>query len=429
MGPVTPEGAALLYNEVYERRNNYHNNTIELNNPNCDIVQHHDTKRAQKVAILGWYGTETLGDKAILAGIIFNLLEYGLNLENITLVSLRPAYSKLTLIELGMEKVNLRYTYELKDNPELIQEHDLYIFGGGPLCDIEEIVDMMIIFSKAKSLGKMTMIYGCGIGPLNNPRYQEALRRLIRNTDYACFRDTLSLEKYSPIIKELQKYDGNNCFIDPATNYLRNFRDRVDWPLIQEAYVLFSFRKWPQMYADGLNSEEFHNKYTKFEEQMIRVIEQFMTQGYRVVLMPMHNYFVGDDDREYYLNIVRKLRNGEKIKIISHDYTPEESINYFRHAKYAICMRFHSVVFSVSCNTPCIAIDYHYGKGKVSGFMETMGLEANLFDFDRWISSNPEEIVHHLQHLSIDWNRVNGIIDQKNEAMKDFMKVEVSLCD
>ncbi|WP_372629529.1 polysaccharide pyruvyl transferase family protein [Cohnella sp.] len=424
-GKVTTEGAQLLYGPVRKNRENYAVNSRLIEQYRNIIVDKVDIKSTvlKKVSIIGWYGTETLGDKAILAGIIINLQEYGIALEDITLVSLHPTLSELTLLELELDTVKVVDTYEVKENIAFISSQDLFLFGGGPLCDVEPLLDMMTIFIRAKEQGKRTVIYGSGIGPLNNERYREGLDILLNYTDKISLRDKKSLVKYRDILPAMGRFKDINHFIDPASRYIQQFLGEPEESIIADEYVIFSFRKWPIMYAEGLEVEQYKQKEALYEEHMIRLINDTISQGHKVVLFPMHTYHVGDDDREYYAHIMQNIYSKDKVLLITDDLTPRESINYFRFAKFAVCLRFHSVVFAVTCNTPCLAIDYHYGKGKVSGFMEAVGLQSWVYDIDQLIATESDTIINLLESPNVEWDEVNRFISNKNNELSDYMQV------
>ena len=90
-----------------------------------------------KICILGWYGTETIGDRAILAGII-SLLKESFNDIEINLGSLYPFYSKrminedkelykiLTKTEININLFNSMSKEKLKEN---INNSDIVIIG------------------------------------------------------------------------------------------------------------------------------------------------------------------------------------------------------------------------------------------------------------------------------------------------------------
>lgn len=421
-GPVLSEGARLIYDPIKKHRDNYASNTKLLEQYEKEIAEIQTSSKVKHVSVVGWYGTETLGDKAILAGIILNLIRDGIELQHITVVSLNPLLTELTMIELNMDAVRVVDTYQVKQDLEYIASQDLYIFGGGPLCDVEPLIDIMQIFVQAKSMNKGTMIYSCGIGPLHQPRYQRALNILLNHTDKASFRDVNSIIKYRSVLPALDRFEDRS-FIDPATRYLTENLKVSDGPIIDGEYTLFSFRTWPKMYAEGLSEQQYAEIEREFEKSMVDAINSCLSKGKKVVLMPMHNYFEGDDDREYYWHIMQQLSSTERVVLITHDYTPLESLNYFKYARNAVCMRFHSVVFAVTCNTPCIAIDYHYGKGKVSGFMSLFNLGSLVYGLDEWIAFNKDQLSDRLEDIEVDWSSVNKIIEHANDEMRSYMSI------
>ncbi|WP_286885404.1 polysaccharide pyruvyl transferase family protein [Aneurinibacillus sp. UBA3580] len=408
--------------EHVEFNENFKHNT-EILNTSIEYALSKEIKKVKKVSIVGWYGTETLGDKAILGGIIDNLVKDGIKLDDITVVSLHPTYTRLTLHEMGISVIKTASTLEVKVDDSFISSQDLFIFGGGPLCDVEPLVDMLEIFLNAKKHEKLTMIYACGIGPLKEKRYIKALNKLIDCSDKIALRDEQSLNKYKSVIPQLYNRGDIKTFIDPATKYIINNIDKSGERIIKEEYALFSFRDWPYMYADGLNEEEYELKKKQYELKMIELIKETLDLGLKVVLMPMHNYYMGDDDREFYFNILYTFDNTENIQLITHDYTPLEAINYFKYAKFAVCLRFHSVVFALSCNTPCIAIDYHYGKGKITGFVSTLKLDNLLYDMDAFIKSDANEIISCVLNQKVDWQHVNQLILDQNKKLAEYMCV------
>lgn len=413
----------FFYDKYIKDRVNYIHNSKVLEE-SFYTSEAESAGRISRVSIIGWYGTETLGDKAILGGIVYNLLKDGIQQKDITIASLHPTYTKLTLHEMQLEDIEVVDTYQIKTDLPFIMSQDLFIFGGGPLCDIEPMLDMLTIFMNAKKLGKRTFIYAAGIGPLKEKRYIEALNKFLAYTDRYCFRDELSITKYKNVLPELFSQKEVKAFIDPATNYIRNrFSDVSSEPILKSRYVLFSFRDWLYMYADGLTEGEFEVKNSAYETQMVNLVKKILGLGLKVVLFPMHTFYIGSDDREYYFSFLKKLEHKEDIILIDRDNTPLEALNYFKHAEFSVCLRFHSVVFSVSTNTPCIAIDYHYGKGKISGFMSTVGLDDHVYSIDDFNTTETIEMVEKARKGAFDWDSVNKIISEKNNSLYEYMSI------
>lgn len=409
----------FIYNRHVQGRLNYRHNTRVLNRKlpkPVSVIQ----KKVEKVSIIGWYGTETLGDKAILGAIIDNLVRDGIRLNNITVVSLHPSYTELTLQEMSLQEIKVKDCYQVKTDLSFIGSQDLFVFGGGPLCDIEPLVDMYEIFLNAKLAGRQTNIYAAGLGPLKGKRYIDTLNKMLTITDRVCFRDKLILDKYKGVISNLE---NSSVFIDPAASYIRNRINDINEPLIDGEYIIVGLRDWPYMYADNLSRDRYSEINSLYNRKMLEMLRNIAQSGKTVVLMPMSNYCLGDDDREYYLTYMEQLGYPKNVTLVDHDYTPVEALNYYKFAEFAVCLRFHSVVFAITCNTPCVAIDYHYGKGKISGFMSTVGLDSHVYDIDRFVGLDSDGIINKVKESHIDWEKVNSIIDLRNEQLYQFMSV------
>ena len=377
------------------------------------------------VCIIGWYGTETLGDKAILGGIIDNLIQTGIALKNITIASLNVNYTKLTLHHMQLTDVNVIDSYKLKSSHKMIDSQDVFIFGGGPLCDIEPLVDMYAIFRKSKLHGKLNIIYSCGIGPLKLKRYIRTLNKMLQISDAVFFRDRHTIDKYAKVVPALKQYNYKS-FIDPAVAWIKNNYSNVN-QIQNDEYILVCIREWPYMYADGLEYKEYLKKKDLFENELAKQIIHYVDQSLKVILFPMNVDYVGDDDRDFYRYFVEKFNLDGKVEVITRDYTPIEALSYFKYAKFVIAMRFHSVVFSVTCNTPCIAIDYHYGNGKITGFMSEVGLNDFVINIDEIATKNFSSSgdIFNL-HMNNRFSNSSKILDSAVTEMYNYFNDEIA---
>ena len=378
-----------------------------------------------KVCIIGWYGTETLGDKAILGGIIDNLIQTGISLKNITIASLNVNYTKLTLHQMQLTDINVIDSYKLKYSHKMIDSQDAFIFGGGPLCDIEPLVDMYAIFRESKSHGKINIIYSCGIGPLKLKRYIKTLNKILEISDVGFFRDGYTIDKYAKVVPALKQYK-NKTFIDPAVAWIKNNYNNVN-QIQKGEYILVCIREWPYMYANGLEYSEYLKKKDLFEQELAKQIMHYVDKSLKIILFPMNVDYVGDDDRDFYRYFVEKFNLDGKVEIITWDYTPLEALSYFKYAKFVIAMRFHSVVFSVTCNTPCAPIDYHYGNGKITGFMSEVGLNDFVINLDEITSKNflSSGYMFNL-HTENRLSNSSDILDSAVTEMYNYFKNEIT---
>jgi polysaccharide pyruvyl transferase WcaK-like protein len=99
-----------------------------------------------KITIIGWYGTETIGDRAILSG-IFTFFKKAFREFEVKLGSLYPFFTQRTLNEdhnFWEESCNYTFPVQLFDSKKVqeldkaIKDSDLVVMGGGPLMHIEK---------------------------------------------------------------------------------------------------------------------------------------------------------------------------------------------------------------------------------------------------------------------------------------------------
>lgn len=116
-----------------------------------------------KITIIGWYGTETIGDRAILAGVIKVLYSAYQDIE-IRLGSIIPFFTERTLEEdeaffrscSGHEDLNIKLfnSAKPKELDDSIKWCDSLCIGGGPLEDIPSMFMLEYAIKKARKLKK-----------------------------------------------------------------------------------------------------------------------------------------------------------------------------------------------------------------------------------------------------------------------------------
>lgn len=338
------------------------------------------------IVILGWYGTETIGDRAILAGII-NLFGEIASGFDINLGSLIPDFSKRTLLEDSdfyneisqghLNKISLFDSLNRSQLKKAIDNSDLVIVGGGPLMDIDPMFMLEYAFRYAKRKGRKTAVVGCGWGPLKSNQYIAAACSIIRNSDLTIFRDATSFNEYADYRKE-NPSDAKNTIssIDPAffcADYFRNTRNRYN----DKPYVAINFR--------DVSKDQYCGDSQKNDKIFVDIIKSVRRQyDLPVHLVPMHSYFIGGDDRSQFNRIAFSLNDPE---VIVHNDPPSlvEVMSLYLNARFCVGMRFHSIVLQTVLNGRNIILDYtDPGKGKIIGMMRELDM-INAYN-DRYFS-------------------------------------------
>lgn len=345
-----------------------------------------------KVTVIGWYGTETIGDRAILAGLI-SLFSSVYHDFHIQLGTIYPFFTERTLLDdydfmQRCASSNLKITlFDSQKNKELdraIQNCDVLVMGGGPLMGMYSLYMVEYAFEKARKLHKRVMILGCGVGPMRRKIYECSLINIVRNADLVVFRDEMSVSEYNRLSNK-----GNETLasVDPALFAAMVFKKEDT--MLNDDYakdkIVACLREFPVEYKIHAKIDE-----TKINARLIDFIKEYAeTQNKEVLLLPMHTFAVGTDDRVF-LNKLRWSVGVDKVFVENTPLTLEQSMHYFSTAFFCVGMRFHSVVLQTVLNGKNIILDYtDPNTGKIGNFIK----QINAFDKykDKYVSLQLDE--------------------------------------
>ena len=347
-----------------------------------------------KITIIGWYGTETIGDRAILAG-LFSFFAKVYDKFEINLGSLYPFFSERTInedysfykeITSKDFKVEIFNSKESKELDSAIEKSDLVVMGGGPLMDLGELFMVEYAFKKAKKLGVKTALLGCGVGPLFHKKYRKSVLNIAQSSDVVILRDSKSKENLQDIYKEFNKYFDEKVVhtsYDPAVECTLAFNKLNTKD--EKEYIAINLREFPLEYNKQKDSKNINNELKRFIKD---VALKYSDKEIR--LIPMHYFYIGNDDRVF-LNSVGMDLNLENIKVQNSNLTLKETIAVYQNAYFNIGMRFHSVVLQTIASGKNYVLDYtEPKKGKIYGFLKDID-KVNFYE-SRYISLQEDEI-------------------------------------
>jgi MoaA/NifB/PqqE/SkfB family radical SAM enzyme/polysaccharide pyruvyl transferase WcaK-like protein len=329
-----------------------------------------------KFMIIGWYGTETAGDKAILAEIVHRLQKKYPGCH-ITLASIQPYYSRWTLRELSLENIRIIPTFS-RQCWKQVTKADEVIMGGGPLMHIRALGAVAAIFKRAKRLGKKTRIAGCGIGPLDRgKKFEKIVRNILELADEIELRDSQSVEW---AVKQTGRTDIA-CVGDYAEGFVRRWLDRQQClspsPPTTKPFIHLYLREWTNEYKGTLDKKRFEEVKCNFEEHLGQWLHEYcLQQRLGVRLLPMHHFVIGNDDRDFNREFAKNRLTGLETIVETRPLPVQEILASMREAALCVCMRFHSVLFAETLGVPFIAIDYTHG-GKISRYLA----DCNKYDW------------------------------------------------
>ncbi len=385
-----------------------------------------------KIAIIGWYGTETIGDRAILAG-LFSLFNKSFNKFEVFLGSLYPFFSERTINEDNsfwqkiLEKnieVKLFNSKSVSVLNSYIKKSDLIVMGGGPLMHIPEMAMIEYALKRAKNLGKKTALLGIGVGPLFKKKYKRCLIKIVKHSDLVILRDNISRSCLVDIYKEYNnKIKGDNIFtsFDPSVECAIRFNDLCKNNK-RDDYIAINLRKYPEEYANISNCKLIDNKIV----ELIKYISENYNDNL-IKLIPMHYFHIGGDDREY-LNEIKYKLNKENIFVQNSNLNLKETMQVYKNAHINIGMRYHSIVLQTVLRGNNYILDYTDPKyGKISGFIND--IDKYGFYRDRYLSlqSLDESNIKTLIELSVksvfdvDYNYLKMKLDIYIKKLKELI--------
>lgn len=313
--------------------------------------------------IVGWYGTETAGDKAILGEILHQLHQR--DFTRITLASIYPYLSQWTLQELDEHTVEIISTYS-RALLKRAREADETIMGGGPFMDIHGLGFVLRAFDAAKRAGRRTRVAGCGIGPLHAAQNIAAVKHILQLADVIELRDDKSVEW---AVAQTGRSDISNSG-DPAVAFVQRWRKTRPHTIQRAATLNCYLRDWSVEYQGDLSDAAFRSRKAQFQEEIASWIAALCRQnGLRPRLLAMHHFVVGGDDREFNHRLASNYLADLDPILENHPYSVQQILTSMQEGAFCLTMRFHATLFAATLGAPYIAIDYTDG-GKITRFMQ-----------------------------------------------------------
>lgn len=353
-------------NHLFSQKKENHSRATNASEPTLS-----NPENWRHVLVTGWYGTETNGDKAILAEVIYFLRSCSPECK-ITITTLCQSISIQTNIELNCTEYVDLVDINLANHRSVIEEVDAVIIGGGPLMESSAMANLELIFDEANKQKKARIIFGCGIGPIHTDKIRLITRRLVALSTAGFLRDEESY-KYAT-----QLFPGHKLkwACDPAFGYINRWR--YSTAIVKENNG--------QLKIAGLlraNTNEFRNELDKGQldnaneiaaNQIAGIIEPVCCENNaNLELLHMNAPWIGGDDRIFNRKIERSFKEANRVKCVREYLTLEEHLLKLHSADVSVAMRYHGHIFSMALGIPFLSINYTGKGGKVGSLIERIG--------------------------------------------------------
>lgn len=313
-----------------------------------------------RVLISGYYGFNNTGDEAILAAMVqqFRKKDPGIK---IAVLSADPAATSRRYKTASAHRLN-PFSMMMA-----IINCDIFISGGGGLLQDTtgkfSVIYYLALLLLARMLGKKTVVFGQGYGPIKSSFSKRLVRSVVDRTDLVTVRDIAS--------KRGLKADGVEtppvlACADPAL-----LLDRSPFSEIIKSEGITEFER-P---VAGVCLRPFRDMPEDFVPRIAAALDEFADSCQADILFIP---FKAPEDTQLSVSVLSHMKN--KARVIEGEYPPEQVLGLIGSLDMIIGMRLHSLIFSAAGSVPAMGISYD---PKVRAFCDDAGIPCLDPDFSQ----------------------------------------------
>ncbi|MGE3591050.1 MAG: polysaccharide pyruvyl transferase family protein [Arcobacter sp.] len=278
------------------------------------------------------------------------------------------------------------------------------------------LIRMLYPFILAKRYRKKILIFSQSLGPIEGKFNQWMLKKALLNIDSIFLRESLCLDKYE-IIKDVCK--NVNYRIIPDSAFFLRSDEQEDIP------VNIDISKYNIGYTivdhDFKYINENQEKEKKKENYKISIIEsiKYCIDNYDAIVhifpqVSTNLSHTGHNDIKISKEIADSFigtKYEKSVNFYNKEWSPIELRNSYSKMKFLIGTRLHSVIFTLSTETPAINIAYHGTK--------SLGILREIKNYEKYVvdinTIEPEILLGVIRELV-----------ENRESIKKNLKIDVS---
>ncbi|MBC8135833.1 MAG: polysaccharide pyruvyl transferase CsaB [Fibrella sp.] len=293
-----------------------------------------------KVAALGYYGFDNLGDEAVLAG-IRTALKTESKFDGASFLVLSNAPEGTTRLHPGTVAAN---RWKWREVSNALCDTDLFILGGGSLLQdatsVKSVIWYALMARLARAKSRRILWWGQGIGPLRSNISRWLVRHIADQADAITVRD----EKSAELLKVIGAQGSIEIVADPA------FALSPESPVAPDNFsvdsVVFALRSWR-----GVN------------DSLMDSLKKYQATLGKNWCLSMHQ----PEDADYMHEIFgpSHIQDWRGTGI-------EAALGHVAVSRLVVAMRLHALIFAARCGVPFVALSYD---PKVDALAQASGQE------------------------------------------------------
>ncbi len=263
---------------------------------------------------------------------------------------------------------------------------DVILCAPGGICMGGFQVWSHLFFLKIAKLSKKPLAYyGRSIGPFptetkDNRRFKELSVEMMNYFSYFSLRDKKS--------EKLASEMGFKCVSTVDSAFLDAPRVEIPKEIISEIdsdpYIVFvpNLLVWHFTYNQHKEEESL-----KFFAKVTEEIKRAYPNHKYVMLPQLFNSTNKDYQDVLFFKKLKDYTDNKNMVVVSDKYSSDIQQTIIAGSDMVVGARYHSVVFALNNNISCVALSY---ESKISGLLQTLGMEDYLCDITHVLESEDE---------------------------------------
>ncbi len=328
----------------------------------------------RRVALSGYYGFNNFGDEAILESLCRAI--HGTDPEiEIVVLSKDPAFTEENHDCRAVQRFSPFAVWRT------LRRCELLVSGGGSLLQdntsTRSLLYYLSVIWLAHRLGKKTMLYANGVGPVRKPANRRRVRKIVELADSVVLRDPDSIAELRDmgVTRPDLIESADPVYTMPAPSHSAAQRELsiigVEGPFVTVA--VRPIRDAPD-YIE------------RFAALCDGIYERY---SFKIVLIPMQPRF----DEPVCWEVKEAMRN--PATVLSGSYTPLDVMGIIGEGRIALAMRLHALIFAACTCTPTLGFDYDPKVGSCLAMlrMPAVGSIADM-DVDKLLEAVDVMLTH-----------------------------------
>ena len=363
-------------------------------------------KKEYDFVLSGYYGYNNLGDDALLFTVVSNILQKKRDVKICLLIKNPKKFQER--LDDYFANITTKHRFNFFSVKKAIKKSKALVFGGGTLlCDntsSRSFFYYSYLLRIAQKMGKKTVLYANGIGPIYYKKNQVKAAGILKNITLATIRDK---ESYDCLIE--MGIDKNKiCLttdeaITVRQNYNLNAYKNDFKEFIKGGYIVISVRKWKYLNPDFFEVFSAATDIICRENNLIPVY---------IVMQPENDKNISE-----YLST---LNGRAYLADVGGDI--EKTLAIVRSAEAVISMRFHALIFAAVFGIPMLGISID---PKIRSFLN------DIYDGDTYTVESKDfskdMLIEKFNNLIADKENIKNKISRKTEGLCEKAKENADL--